>query len=66
MLCQVAEEVSKVAGVKKVLLADAPAFKGLLPGINCSIEYLTLITICPSDKDAVYDVRMTRMALLHT
>lgn len=29
---QVAEEVSKIAGVKKVLLADNDAFKGFLPG----------------------------------
>ena len=29
---QVAEQVSKVSGVKKVLLADNEAFKGFLPG----------------------------------
>ena len=29
---QVAEEVAKVSGVTKVLLADNEAFKGFLPG----------------------------------
>lgn len=29
---QVAEEVSKIPGVSKVLLADNEAFKGFLPG----------------------------------
>lgn len=31
---QVAEEVSKITGVSKVLLADSEAFKGFLPGNN--------------------------------
>ena len=32
LLFQVAEEVAKVNGVTKVLLADNDAFKGFLPG----------------------------------
>ena len=41
-LCfQVAEEVAKVSGVTKVLLADNEAFKGFLPG-NLDILFITL------------------------
>jgi len=43
---QVAEEVGKVEGVKKVLLAENDVFKGLLPGLLDFFYYFLYVAFC--------------------
>jgi hypothetical protein len=46
---QVAEQVSQVKGVKKVLVADDAVFKGFLPGTMCfcghKIEFVSFFCL---------------------
>ena len=45
MHIQVAEGVSKIPGIRKVLVADNEAFKGFLPGTVELLCYISLFVI---------------------
>ncbi len=49
LVIQVAEEVAKVSGIKKILLADNAAYNGFLPGISILfyLFYFILLGGCP-------------------